>query len=107
MNGQPLKFLPQEEIVVSFSPADAGAKAGGATGPVKAEDGTFTVATPQGQGLSPGKYQIRVSSQIYGGDGKDRFAEFFEEAGPLAAEVADKDGQTFIIDLGKKTVTKQ
>jgi hypothetical protein len=107
LNGQPLKFQPNEEITVSFAPADAGGKAVGGSGAVKPEDGTFTLATTAGPGIPAGKYQIRVSSQIYGGDGKDRFADFFEEVGPLAAEVAEKDGQTFIIDLGKKTVTKQ
>ena len=106
-NGQPLKFLPNEEITVSFSPVDAAGKAAGGTGPVKQEDGTFTVSTAAGVGIPPGKYQVRVSSQVYGGDGKDRFAEFFEGVGALATDVDDKDAQKFVIDIGKKTVTKQ
>ena len=50
-----------------------------------------------------------MSSQIYGGgDGTDRFEETFGvEKTPLVAEVGSEEGQTFVIDLGTKTVTKQ
>lgn len=58
--------------------------------------------------LPAGRYRVSLSSQIYSGDGTDRFADHFgPENSPLVAEVGAEEGQTFVIDLGRKTVTKQ
>jgi hypothetical protein len=116
VKGQPLKLRPNEELTVSFSPANAAGKGAaegakvpaGGNGTVKGDDGTFTLSSLNGQGIPPGTYEVRVSSQIYGGDGTNRFEQLFDEAkAPLIAEVGDKDGQNFIVDLGNWTVSKQ
>ncbi len=107
-NAQPIRFLQDEEIKVSFSDADDKTeRAVGASATVN-EDGTFTINGPSDQGIPAKKYQVIVTSQIYSGDGTDRFAALFEEGKPpLIADVGDQEGQTFVIDLGKRQVTKQ
>lgn len=106
-NGQPLKLVsPEEDIQVSFvnvadeniaSPAE-----------FNTADSTFTVNGPTGHGLPAGTYKIGIASEIYGGDGTNRFETAFDsQTTPLKAEVGGEEGQHFLIDLKKKTVTKQ
>jgi hypothetical protein len=109
-NGKPIKFLPDEMITVSFNAAGeatAGAAAGG--GDVKAEDGTFGIAGPSNQGIPPGKYQVLVSADIYGGanGNPNRFEALAKKKPPLTVEVGADEGQTFEIDIGKWTATKK
>jgi hypothetical protein len=106
--GAPVQFLPREEIMVGFSAeAPEGQPALGASTDVKPADGTFTLSGRDGKGIPPGRYSISVSSQVYGGDGADRFAARFEGKKPLAVEVGPEKGQHFVIDVGTMTVTKR
>src|SRR5262249_53098954 len=108
-NGASIKFLPKEDIMVGFSPeAPAGEKAVlGASGPVKPADGTFAVSGRDNQGIPPRKYSISVSSQIYGGDGTDRFAPLFTGKKPFIVDVGPEKGQHFIVDVSTMKVTKR
>ena len=46
--------------------------------------------------------------QVYGGDGTNRFEGVFgTQATPLAVDVGPEDGQTFVIDIGKRTARRQ
>lgn len=106
--GKPIKFLKDEEIIISFAPPGGDATATGGTGTIKQDETTATITTPKGKGLIPGKYKVSLSSQIYGGDGKDRFEGGFDAArSPLTADVGSEPGQTFVIDIGKRSVQKQ
>ena len=108
-NGQPIKFLPSEDMMVGFSQeAPPGQTPVGASGSVKPQDGTFVITGPSGRGLPPGRYRISVFSQIYGGSDRNRFEALFgSKKPPLYAEVNSDRGQTFTIDLGAWSVTKQ
>lgn len=108
-DGQPIKFLPSEDITIGFSEEiPAGQKPLGFSGVVQSKDGAFVLSGPGGKGVAPGKYRISLSSQVYGGTGKDRFeALFSSKKPPLIADVGPEKGQTFIIDVGKWTVQKQ
>lgn len=108
-NGKPVQFLPSEDIMVGFSSeVPAGQKPIGFFANVQRGDGTFTVIGPGGKGMPAGKYRIRLSSQIYGSNGADRFEHVSDpRKPPLIAEVGPEKEQTFTIDLGKWTVTKQ
>jgi hypothetical protein len=108
-NGQPIPFLPSEDLIVGFSQeVPAGQKPVGASGAVKPEDGTFTVNGPGGRGIPPGRYRISLSSQINGGNDRNRFERLFSpQKQPLIAEVGPEKGQTFRIDVGRWTVTRQ
>lgn len=102
-NGKALKVLKDESIMVGFSKDGIGT-----TAEVKAEDATFEINGPTDDGIPPGTYKISVSSQIYGGDGRNRFEAMFDaQKTSLTADVGDANGQMFEIDLGKKTVTKK
>jgi hypothetical protein len=110
-NGQPIKFLPSEEITVGFSrEVEPGQQPFGAPAKVKPEDGTFTVDGPSGKGIPPGKYRIQLTSDIYGSDRGDRFEPLFDARAkrpPLVADVGPEEGQTFVIDVGQWTVQKR
>jgi hypothetical protein len=108
-NGKPIRFLASEDIMVGFSSeVPIGQKPIGFFANVQRGDGTFTVIGPGGKGMPAGKYRIRVSSQIYGSSGADRFDDVSDpKKPPLIAEVGPEKEQTFTIDLGKWTVTKQ
>src|SRR5262249_7800881 len=107
-NGQPIQILPSEDVIVGFSQeAPSGQKPIGASGIVKPEDGTFTVAGPGGKGIPPGKYRISLSSQVNGSNDKSRFEALFSpQKPPLTVDVGPEKGQTFRIDIGQWTVTK-
>jgi hypothetical protein len=110
-NGRPVKVLPNEEVVVSFTQAgstDPLAPRGAS--PIDPKDGSFAFTGPSSTVgmLPPGRYRVSVASQIGGGDGRNRFAPTFDEdRTPLVADVGAEETQTFVIDIGKKTVTKQ
>jgi hypothetical protein len=107
-NGKAIKFLPSEEIIVGLSAqAPAGENPIAAWGTVKPDDGSFTVAAPDGRGIPAGKYIVVVSSQLYQ-QSKDRFEAVFDnKKPPLIVDVGPDSGQHFIIDVGTRTVTKR
>jgi hypothetical protein len=108
--GRPIKLLPAEDIVVSFSrPAAPGLFPPTGSSPVDPKDGSFAFYGPNATvGLPPGSYRVIVISQINGDTSRDRFAtQFGADKTPLTAEVGPEEEQTFIIDLGTKTVKKQ
>jgi hypothetical protein len=110
-NGRPVRPLPNEEIIVSFTrdgPADPLAPRGAS--PIDSKDGNFAFCGPNTTAglLPPGRYRVGVVSQVYRGDGRNRFGPTFDEdRTPLAADVGPEEEQTFLIDIGKKTVTRQ
>jgi hypothetical protein len=112
-NGQPITFLKDEIIMVSLSPPPgSGGKGSGGSTEVN-PDGSFVLAGPNGTGVTPGSYQVQLSSSTYGGGGEDRFARMFPGANapanlkPILVEIGAEDGQTIVVDVGKRTATKQ
>jgi hypothetical protein len=107
-DGQPIQFLRDEDIRISFSSeGSAGQEAAGASGVVQAEDGSFTITGRDNKGIPPGKYRISLSSSIEGGGDDNRFeASVNQKEPPLIAEVGPEDGQSFTIDVGARTVKK-
>jgi hypothetical protein len=108
-NGKSISLRKDETITVSLTSAQGT----GGVGEV-AEDGSFEIAGGgKGLGVAPGTYEVRVSSTIYGGDGEDRFATMFpssKESSPLkpiTVEIGAEENQTILIDIGKRTATKQ
>jgi hypothetical protein len=78
--------------------------------PIDSKDGSFVFSAPNATaGLLPaGRYRVGVASQVYRGDGRNRFAPTFDEdRSPLVAEVGVEGEQTFLIDIAKRTVTRQ
>jgi len=110
-NGQPIRIRPGEDVVVSFAPpdlADVTSTRGAAS--IDPKDGTFTFfgANMVGGLLAPGRYRVSVSSRTSADDNRDRFAATWGiDRSPLIAEVGTEPEQTFVIDIGKKTVTRQ
>jgi hypothetical protein len=55
----------------------------------------------------PGKYAVWISAEMKG-DAESRFAHLFTSGeSPFIADVTDQQDQFFVIDIGKKTVTKK
>jgi hypothetical protein len=109
-NGRPVKVRPGEEIVVAFVPASPEQPGRGVSAPVNAADGRIEFYGPGAQvsGLAPGKYRVTIESINSGADAGNRFSPTFDsDRTPLTADVGEEEGQTFVIDLAKKTVTKQ
>jgi hypothetical protein len=110
-NGSPVQLLPNEEITVSFTrdgTADPLAPRGAS--PIDPKDGSFAFCAPNNTAglLPPGRYRVGVASQVHRGDGRNRFAPTFDgDRTPLVADVGPGEEQTFLIDIGKKTVTKR
>ena len=107
-NGQPLKFLKDEEILVGFSEeVAAGQKGVGVMGELKPQDATATLSRSGNTGIPPGKYRISMSGQTGYGDAPDRWEKVFDaKKPPLIAEVGPEEGQSFTIDIARWTVTK-
>ena len=107
-NGKPLKMLPMEEIQVTFF--EAGKAAEGRIESMTTADpetGAFTVVGPHNKGIPPGRYKVSLRSQVYGSDG-DRLEEVFGmENTRLEVDVGPEEGQTVVIDLGKRTARRQ
>ena len=71
------------------------------------KDGTFAIEGQMGKGTPPGKYMVWIHAEVVG-DGESRFAHLFAGGkSPFLAEVTDQEDQLFVVDVGKKTVTKQ
>ncbi|MCI0700236.1 MAG: hypothetical protein L0241_04035 [Planctomycetia bacterium] len=108
-NGAALKLLPDEQIRVSFVDVN-GTKDSQIAASSEYDPGTdtFEITGPSGKGIPPGEYRVEIVSEIYGGDGTNRFEELFDaEITPFLATVGAEEGQEFIIDIGKKTLTKR
>lgn len=108
-NGQPLKPLAGEHVWVTFEHVESGAgRQVIMTSGQMQKDGTFALVGQVNQGTPPGKYTVMLHGEYSSGDGEDRFASLFPDGkSSLIAEVTDEDDQTFVIDIGKRTVTKQ
>lgn len=107
--GKPIKLKPDETINVAFTLME-GSEAERAVfaADMKPEDGTFTINGPTGQGIPAGQYKVTLSSSVYGGTGDDRFEQAFgSEGSRLMAVVGAEPGQTFVIDIGSKTLKKK
>src|SRR5262249_17249774 len=109
MNGQPLKPQSGERVWVTFEHVDSGA--GGkpvimSAGRVQ-QDGTFTIEGQTKRGSPPGKYNVTIHAES-SGDRESRLAALLPPGkSTLVADVTDREDQSFVIDLGKKTVTRQ
>ena len=109
MNGQPLKLLPGEHVWVTFERAESwgGHKAIMSSGPVQKE-GSFLIEGQEKQGTPAGKYSVTIHAEYSSGEGEDRFAPLFASGtSPFVIEVTDQQDQSFVIDVGKKTIAKQ
>jgi hypothetical protein len=107
-NGKAVKMLQGEEIQVTFfesgKPAEGRIESMATADP---ETGAFTIVGPHGKGIPAGKYKVCLRSQVYGTN-DDRLEEVFSmEATQLEVEVGPEEGQTFVIDLGKRTAKRQ
>jgi hypothetical protein len=109
VNGQPLKFLPGERIWITFERAESwgGHKAIMSAGSVQ-KDGTFEIEGQEKKGTPAGKYNVTIHAEYTRDDAEDRFAPLFASGvSPFVVEVADEADQSFVIDIGKKTITKE
>jgi hypothetical protein len=51
---------------------------------------------------------VTIHGEYSSGEGENRFESLFPDGkSPFVAEVTDQEDQTFVIDIGKKTITKQ
>jgi hypothetical protein len=108
-NGRPLKFLPNEDVSIGFSAADAASGSGGfgASAGVNAADGTFTVTGRNNTGVPPGRYRVSMSSQVGYGN-VDRFEKLFDgKKPPLIVEISSGGAQAVVIDVDNWTATKE
>jgi len=107
-NGQPMKFLPNEEISFGLSQeVPAGEKGVGVSGQLKPEDASALLSRPGKTGVPPGRYRVSMSGQIGYGGTPDRFEKIFDaKKPPLIVEVGPDEGQIYTVDIGKWTVTK-
>jgi hypothetical protein len=108
-NGRPLKFLPNEDVSIGFSAADAALGSGGfgASAGVNAVDGTFTVTGRNHTGVPPGRYRVSLSSQVGCGN-VDRFEKLFDgKKPPLIVEISPGGDQAVVIDVDNWTATKE
>lgn len=108
-NGQPFKPLPMEEVQVTFFEDGKDVKdRAESMGVYNAETGLAPIDGPTKKGIPAGKYRVTVRSQVYGGDNSNRFEKSFDVTNsPIVADVGPAEGQTFVIDLGRRSVTKQ
>src|SRR5262245_56491667 len=109
MNGQPLKPLPGERVSVTFERVEPGAdkQVIMSSGRMQ-QDGTFTIEGQTKKGTPPGKYTVTIHGESSSGEREDRFKHLFPSGkSPFVAEVTDQEGQTFVIDVGTKTITKK
>jgi hypothetical protein len=109
MNGKPLKPLPGEQVWVTFEHVNSGTgKQVIMTSGQVQKDGTFTLVGQVNKGTPPGQYAVTIHGEYSSGEGENRFEHLFPGGkSPFIAEVTDQDGQSFVIDVGKKTIAKQ
>ncbi len=110
VNGRPYHFAPNEELQVSFLPIDTSqAHARIAAATIDKSNSTFQVNGPTNEGLPPGMYKITIASLILGKNGTgDRFRGAFDaQHTPLTCNITEDEGQSFVIDVARRSVTKQ
>lgn len=108
MNGQPLKPLPGERVWVTFERTDGGGGRVIMTSGQVQKDGTFAIEGQEKKGTPAGKYSITLNGEYTSGEGENRFAHLFADGkSPFVADVTDPESQSFVIDVGKKTIAKQ
>jgi hypothetical protein len=107
-NGKPLKALPGERVWVTFERVEpAGGPVVMTAGQIQ-KDGTFSLEGQLKKGTPAGKYTVTIHGEYSSGEGENRFAPLFAEGkNPFVAAVSDEEGQSFVIDVEKKTLTKQ
>ena len=108
-NGEPLKPLPGERVWVTFEYLDSvpGKQVIMSAGQMH-KDGTFAIEGQVKKGTPAGKYSVTIHGEYSSGEGENRFKDLFPEGkSPFIAEVTDQADQSFVIDIGKKTITKQ
>jgi hypothetical protein len=107
-DGQPLKAMPGERVWVTFERTESwGKQVVMSSGPMQ-KDGTFNIEGQLKKGTPPGKYSVTLHGEFSSGEGENRFAALFAGGtSPFIAEVTEQEDQSFVIDVGKKTVTKQ
>lgn len=107
-NGKPLKALPGERVWVSFERVEPAGRQVVMTAGQMQKDGTFSLEGQVKKGTPAGKYAVTIHGEYSSGEGENRFAHLFSKGKSLfVAEVSDQEGQTFVIDVEKKTLTKQ
>jgi hypothetical protein len=107
-DGQPVAPQRDEQtVMVLFERLEPPGPPNIRTGGQLQKDGTFTVEGQVAKGTPPGKYAVWISAEMRG-DAESRFAPLFTSGtSPFIADVTEEDNQHFVIDIGKKTVTKQ
>lgn len=108
-DGEPLKPLPGERVWITFERIESGAgKRVIMTAGQVQKDGTFALEGQEKKGTPPGKYSVTIHGEFSSSEGKNRFEHLFPEGkSPFIAEVTNEEDQSFVIDVGKKTITKQ
>ena len=108
-DGKPLKPLSGERVWVTFErEGSGGGKQVIMTSAPMQKDGTFVLEGQEKQGTPPGRYTVTLHGDFTSGEGENRFAALFPEGiSPFVVEVTDQPDQSFVIDVGKKTATKQ
>jgi len=107
-NGAPYN-AKDAQIALIFTPADASSKAPGCSGQADPKTGNFEMVGPErGMGVQPGQYKVAItanSSTNY----KDLLdGAFAPNNTPLTCEIAAQPAeQKILIDIAKKTITKQ
>ena len=107
-DGQPLAPEKGERAVsVIFERVEPASTPAIRSGGRVQKDGTFTIEGQMEKGTPPGKYEVRISAEM-SGDAENRFAPLFADGRtPFVADVTDDENQFFVIDVGKKTITKR
>jgi hypothetical protein len=99
--GKPLTFGPEGRVEVYFTPVDAppGDLATTSVTATADADGRYRLAGPEGKGVRPGRYRVRV--RLFDPYPlRDRLARRFPEPSPLVCEaVADRTFDVEIDDL--------
>jgi len=106
-DGQPLAPERGERMVtVVFERVEPADKQTIRSGGKVQKDGTFTIEGQMEKGTPPGKYEVRIQAEM-SGDAESRFALLFADGKtPFIADVSDAENQSFLIDVGKKTITR-
>jgi hypothetical protein len=109
MNGQPLKPLPGEHVWITFEHVDSGnGKPVIMTAGQMQKDGTFSLEGQVKKGTPPGKYTVTIHGEFSSGEGDNRFEPLFPKGkSPFVVEVTEQEGQSFVIDVGTKTIATQ
>ena len=109
VDGQPLKPLSGERVWVTFERTESwGGNPVIMTATTLQKDGTFVLEGQEKNGTPPGRYVVTIHGEFSSSDGENRFAGLFPNGkSPFIAEVTDAGEQSFVIDVARKTITKQ